>query len=140
MLTCPLCKNDLPDAPRTCPRCQADLSLLADLVNDVRALLDRAEAHRKAGEIVPAVQTYLAVLILPVAGDGSPRAYAQTKAQPKAQAKASEPYTPHLDSKPRDGVPKGKLTKQPEWKSQIFSDTVRDWWVYVPAQYKADGP
>src|SRR5437763_11642979 len=62
MLTCPLCKNDLPDAPRTCPRCQADLSLLTDLVNDVRALLDRAEAHRKAGEIVPAVQTYLAVL------------------------------------------------------------------------------
>ena len=37
-------------------------------------------------------------------------------------------------------MPKGTLTKQPEWKSQIFPDTVRDWWVYVPAQYKADGP
>jgi predicted TPR repeat methyltransferase len=62
MLTCPLCKKELPTPERTCPRCQADLSLLADLKTDVRRLLDRADAHRKAGEIAPAVQAYLAAL------------------------------------------------------------------------------
>jgi sugar lactone lactonase YvrE/enterochelin esterase-like enzyme len=37
-------------------------------------------------------------------------------------------------------VPKGAVTQQPPWKSTIFSGTVRDWWIYVPAQYKADKP
>src|SRR5437870_6464910 len=63
--------------------------------------------------------------------------------QPANKAKAKgppEPYTPHADSKPRAGVPKGQLTKQAEWKSEIFPNTARDWWIYVPAQYKADGP
>jgi len=60
---------------------------------------------------------------------------------PKAAEKAPpESYPVHPDTQPQDGVPKGTLTKQPEWKSQIFPNTVRDWWVYVPAQYKADGP
>src|SRR4051812_3046892 len=27
----------------------------------------------------------------------------------------------------------------PPWESKIFEGTVRDWWVYVPAQYKPDG-
>jgi enterochelin esterase family protein len=37
-------------------------------------------------------------------------------------------------------VPKGVLTQQPKWKSRIFAGTERDWWVYVPAQYKAGTP
>jgi enterochelin esterase family protein len=37
-------------------------------------------------------------------------------------------------------VPHGKLTQQPKWKSAIFPDTERDWWVYVPAQYTPDKP
>jgi enterochelin esterase family protein len=45
---------------------------------------------------------------------------------------------PELAEKP--GVPKGKLTKQPPWESKIFPNTRRDWWVYVPAQYKDDQP
>ena len=45
--------------------------------------------------------------------------------------------TPYHEVQP--GVPQGKLTKMPEWHSQIFTNTVRDWWVYVPAQYKPDG-
>jgi enterochelin esterase family protein len=28
----------------------------------------------------------------------------------------------------------------PKWKSKIFADTERDWWVYVPALYRADKP
>jgi hypothetical protein len=62
MLTCPLCKKVVETPARTCPRCQADLSLLADLMTDVQKLLARAEAHRKAGELAPAVEAYLAVL------------------------------------------------------------------------------
>ena len=27
----------------------------------------------------------------------------------------------------------------PPWESKIYPNTVRDWWVYVPAQYKPDG-
>ncbi len=37
------------------------------------------------------------------------------------------------------GVPKGVLTKMEPWKSKVFEGTTRDWWVYVPAQYKPDG-
>lgn len=62
MLTCPLCKKVVETPARSCPRCQADLSLLADLVSDVHKLLARAETHRKAGELAPAVEAYLAVL------------------------------------------------------------------------------
>jgi enterochelin esterase-like enzyme len=42
------------------------------------------------------------------------------------------------DSYPQD-VPKGTVTKY-EWKSQIFANTVRDYWVYVPAQYDPKVP
>jgi|SRR5438094_6284852 len=62
MLTCPLCKKEVEAPARACPRCKADLSLLADLVADVQKLLARAETHRKAGELAPAVDAYLAVL------------------------------------------------------------------------------
>lgn len=51
-----------------------------------------------------------------------------------------EVYAVHPDSLPRSDVPKGKLTQQPPWKSKICADTTRDWWVYVPAQYKDDTP
>jgi len=45
---------------------------------------------------------------------------------------------PELAEKP--GVPKGKLTHQNTWESKIFPETKREWWVYVPAQYKDDQP
>jgi enterochelin esterase-like enzyme len=65
----------------------------------------------------------------------------QPPAQPKAKAPAVvENYAVHPDTQPQPGVPKGTVAKQPEWKSQIFPNTTRDWWIYVPAQYKADGP
>jgi enterochelin esterase-like enzyme len=51
-----------------------------------------------------------------------------------------EVYATHRDSLPQPGVPKGTLTQQPKWESKIFAGTTRDWWVYVPAQYKADQP
>lgn len=51
-----------------------------------------------------------------------------------------EAYEAHPDSRERPGVPKGALTQMPAWGSRIFEGTTRDWWVYVPAQYKADTP
>lgn len=39
----------------------------------------------------------------------------------------------------QEGVPVGEVTKH-VWKSKIFPGTVRDYWVYVPKQYKKDGP
>ncbi len=53
---------------------------------------------------------------------------------------AADDYVLGPDSLPSGGVPQGKLTKH-EWKtSQVFPGTVRDYWVYVPAQYTGDAP
>ena len=55
-------------------------------------------------------------------------------------ASAADDYKPGPDAFPQDGVPKGKVTEY-EWKdSKVFPGTVRKYWVYVPAQYKEDGP
>jgi enterochelin esterase family protein len=51
-----------------------------------------------------------------------------------------EAYEAHPDSKERPGVPKGAVKQMPSWASKIFDGTTRDWWVYVPAQYKAETP
>ena len=56
-----------------------------------------------------------------------------------APAAAEEAYKLGPDSKRHPGVREGKVTKHP-WKSQIFPDTVRDYWVYVPAQYSPESP
>jgi enterochelin esterase-like enzyme len=51
-----------------------------------------------------------------------------------------EAYPPNPDTQVNPNVPHGKLTQQPNWKSKIFPDTDREWWVYVPAQYTPDKP
>jgi enterochelin esterase family protein len=44
------------------------------------------------------------------------------------------------DSKEQPGVPRGKVTQMPAWTSKVFPGTVRDWWLYVPAQYDGKTP
>lgn len=51
----------------------------------------------------------------------------------------AEEYTLGPDSQRQPGVPQGKVTKH-EWRSKIYPGTVRDYWVYVPAQYKPEKP
>jgi enterochelin esterase-like enzyme len=51
-----------------------------------------------------------------------------------------EVYIDPPELSPQPGVPKGKLTQQKLWESKIFPNTKRDWWVYVPAQYKDKEP
>ncbi len=56
-----------------------------------------------------------------------------------AHARAADDYPLGPDSQRQEGVPRGTVT-QHHWKSKIFDGTERDYWVYVPAQYKADSP
>ncbi len=51
----------------------------------------------------------------------------------------AEEYKIGPDSQPQANVPKGTVA-QHTWTSKIFPGTVRDYWIYVPAQYKADKP
>jgi enterochelin esterase family protein len=44
------------------------------------------------------------------------------------------------DSLPQEGVPQGKLDGPLLFRSQVFSNTVRRYWVYVPAQYTPEKP
>ena len=53
-----------------------------------------------------------------------------------AAAFEQETYIIGPDSKPQEGVPRGKVTEH-VWKdSKVFSGTIRRYWVYVPAQYE----
>jgi enterochelin esterase-like enzyme len=51
-----------------------------------------------------------------------------------------EVYETQADSREKPGVAKGTLKQMPSWESKIFAGTKRDWWVYVPAQYKPESP
>lgn len=49
-------------------------------------------------------------------------------------------WEPHPDAVERDDVPHGVVHEMPRFESQIFPNTTRDWWIYVPAQYKESEP
>jgi len=57
-----------------------------------------------------------------------------------APAQTADNYQPGPDSKPQPDVPKGEVLKFTFDKSKIFPGTTRDYWVYVPAQYKPEKP
>ncbi|MCE9554068.1 MAG: esterase family protein [Planctomycetes bacterium] len=58
----------------------------------------------------------------------------------QASARAADAdYKLGKDSLPQPGVPTGVVTKH-HWKSHVFADTERDYWVYVPAQYDGKMP
>ena len=72
--------------------------------------------------------------------EGEFRKYYIEQDDAKIGADTFEVYAVHPDLIPKPDVPKGKLVQMPKWKSKIFADTERDWWVYTPAQYKSDKP
>lgn len=51
-----------------------------------------------------------------------------------------EVYRTPAESRPQPGIPQGEILQQPAWHSQIYAGTVRDWWLYVPAQYDGSQP
>src|SRR6478672_10096706 len=57
-----------------------------------------------------------------------------------AMLKPAEEYALGPDSQPQAGVPKGTVTPHQLSVSKIFPGSHHDYWVYVPAQYKADKP
>jgi gluconolactonase len=54
-------------------------------------------------------------------------------------AVAQTDYPLSHDSERQPGVPRGAVTAH-RLTSQVFPGTVRDYWVYVPAQYRPDSP
>jgi enterochelin esterase-like enzyme len=54
-------------------------------------------------------------------------------------ARAVDDYHLGPDSQRQPDAPQGKVA-QHHWKSNVFPGTERDYWVYVPAQYKAESP
>jgi len=54
-------------------------------------------------------------------------------------AAEGQTFKPTKDHEVQAGVPQGKVVQMPAWESKIFPNTTRDWWIYVPAQYKPDG-
>lgn len=56
-----------------------------------------------------------------------------------ASAALADEYPVGPDSQRQPNVPQGKLTKG-TWTSTIYPGTVRDYHIYVPAQYKGDKP
>jgi enterochelin esterase-like enzyme len=57
-----------------------------------------------------------------------------------ASIASAEDYTLTGDSLPQEGVPKGTVTKYQFANSTVYPGTVRDYWVYVPAQYDGTTP
>jgi enterochelin esterase family protein len=51
-----------------------------------------------------------------------------------------EVYATPPEAREQTGVPKGALTQMTPWQSKVFAGTTRDWWVYVPAQYRPESP
>src|SRR5277367_5967510 len=57
-----------------------------------------------------------------------------------ASVHAADDYKLGPDSQEQADVPKGKVTKYSWNQSEIFPGTVRDYWVYLPAQYDEKSP
>lgn len=77
----------------------------------------------------------LAFAWLSLAGQAPPGAQLPAPAAPDART-----YTLGPDSVPQDGVPRGRLEGPTLFRSRILANTVRKYWVYVPAQYSPDTP
>ena len=57
-----------------------------------------------------------------------------------AFAPHEEPYSLGPDSKPQPGVPRGQVIQQRWVSERIYDGTARDYWLYVPQQYKPAQP
>jgi len=64
-------------------------------------------------------------------------ALGQNLPEPSSQP---ERYTLGPDSLPQEGVPKGRLDGPHLFHSRILANTVRQYWIHVPAHYRAEHP
>lgn len=56
-----------------------------------------------------------------------------------APAMAAEDASHGPDSQRQEGVPRGTVTRH-VWKSKVYEGTIREFFVYVPAQYDGSEP
>ena len=56
------------------------------------------------------------------------------------EVRVPDTYPLGPDSQVREGVPKGRIEGPLVWKGIIYPDTVRQYWIYVPAQYDRAKP
>ena len=83
------------------------------------------------------LRTIMLLTALTSAAAAAPPAPAGTS--PTADRKPGD-YPLTADSLPQPNVPKGKLEGPFEFRSHIIANTVRRYWIYVPAQYKPEKP
>lgn len=113
------------------------------------------EAPQLAANVVPRVVADVGALNLPMVRVGSSGVYAAVANLSHGAAMTwhyevgpdrriggaqLEVYETPLDSRERADVPKGTVRQMPPWQSKIFEGTKRDWWIYVPAQYRPENP
>lgn len=79
-----------------------------------------------AGEVFPEALTWL------WDDDSKPTVLPPQGTKPK--------WNPHRDATEKRGVPKGELIDMPAWESDVLTNTIRDWRIYVPAQYDGKKP
>lgn len=72
----------------------------------------------------------LTLVVAALAGDGFPN----------TKALAADDYVLGPDSLPQLNVPAGRVEGPTLFQSRIFTNTVREYWVYVPAQYDGVQP
>jgi hypothetical protein len=85
--------------------------------------------------MVKLVRLSLVLLLLPAPD------YAASPAAPTTSpARKAGEYALTADSLPQPGVPRGRLEGPFLFQSQVIENTVRRYWIYVPAQYNGDQP
>jgi enterochelin esterase family protein len=99
-------------------------------------MTEGGHSGQAAGEILPDALRWL------WADETSPSAASAVAPNPTPTAAAEQApkWEPHPDAVERDDVPHGTVEVMEPWKSNIFENTVRQWAVYVPAQYKKEEP
>ena len=56
------------------------------------------------------------------------------------EARVPDTYPSGPDSQVQEGVPKGRIEGPLVWKSTIYPNSIRQYWIYVPAQYDPGKP
>jgi len=73
-------------------------------------------------------------------GVARPRAVDQGATTPVVGERKPGEYPLGPDSRPKPGVPRGRLEGPFEFRSTVLAGTVRRYWLFVPAQYTGESP
>jgi len=154
-------KPDGPDAEKLADRIRAYFGGSENLLKGGAPKIDEltvawaVEAPQLAPNVTPRVVADVGALNLPMVKVGTTGIYAAATSLSHGAAMTwhyelgpdrriggsqLEVYETHPDSRERQDVPKGTVKQMSAWQSKIFEGTKRDWWVYVPAQYRPENP